>query len=271
MNLIRLILLAPIFLSPVLLAQSQSPRDLVKDVVYNEQQDRLRESYWQYKVEKRIGQGPDMIFQQVETKDGPIYRLLAYGSMPLNAEQRHQEDQRLSDILHSPSKQARIRQQHEDDEKRIGRLLGLLPDAFLFEYDGQEGDLVRLKFRPNPQYSSPTVESRIFHALTGTVWINLSQKRLSRFSGVVTDRVDFGYGLLGHLDPGGRFELRREPVNATHWKTAVIDVHLSGKVIFFKSISREQTEQRSHFQPVAQNITLEQAKAMLDQVSPQLN
>jgi hypothetical protein len=268
MNLIRLILLIPVLLSSVAFSQVQSPRDLVKEVVYNEQQDRLREGCWQYRVEKRVGQGPDTISQQVETKDGPIFRLLAYGPMPLNAEQRRQEDERLSDFLRSSWKQSKVRQQHEDEEKRIYQFLGLLPDAFLYEYDGREGDLVKLKFRPNPQYNTSSVESRIFHALAGTVWINSEQKRLSRFSGVVTNRVDFGYGLLGHLDQGGRFELGRQPVNATHWKTALIDVHLSGKVIFFKSISREQWEQRTNFQPVAQTITFEQAKSLLDQVSP---
>jgi hypothetical protein len=268
MNFVRSIALVPFLWSFAVWAQSQSPRDLVKDVVYNEQQDRLQDSFWQYRVEKQIGEGPDTVSQQVETKDGPIYKLLAYGTMPLNTEQRRQENERLEDFLHSPSKQAKVKQQREDDEKRISRLLVLMPDAFLYEYDGQEGDLVRLKFRPNPQYNSPTTESRVFHALAGTVWINLSQKRLSHFSGTITDRVDFGYGLLGHLDPGGTLELRREPVNATHWKTALINVHLSGKVIFFKSVSKEQREERSKFEPVAANITMPQAKSLLDQVSP---
>lgn len=250
------------------MAQMQSPRDLVKDVIYNEQQDRLRDSYWEYRVERRIGQGPDTISEQIDTKEGPIYRILAYGNTPLNAEQRHQEDQRLEDYLHSPWKQSRLRQQREDDEKRINRLLGLMPDAFLYEYDGQEGNLVRLKFRPNPQYNVPTMESRIFHALVGTVWIDAQQKRLSHFVGTITNRVDFGYGLLGHLDPGGTLELRREPVTATHWKTSFLEVHLSGRFIFFKSISRDHREARSHFEAVPQNITLQEAKAILDRVTP---
>jgi hypothetical protein len=268
MNFVRLIVLVPVLLPSAALAQSQSPRDLVKDVVYNEQQDRLQDTYWQYRVEKRIGQGPETVSQQVETRNGPIYRLLAYGTMPLNAEQQRQEEERLSDFLRSPSKQSKVRQQREDDEKRIGHLLSLMPDAFVYEYDGREGDLVKLKFHPNPQYNSTTAESRIFHALAGTVWINLSQKRLSHFSGTIIDRVDFGYGLLGRLDQGGTLQLRRQPVDGTHWKTALIDVHLSGRVIFFKSISKEQWEQRSEFHPVDANITMAQAKSLLDHVSP---
>lgn len=265
MKFIRFVFALPVLFSSVVWAQSQSPRELVKDVVYNEQQDRIRESYWQYRVEKRVGQGPLTILQQVETKDGPIFRLLAYGSMPLNTEQRRQEDARLKDLLNSPSKQARIKEQREDDEKHIARLMGLMPDAFLYDYDGAEGDLIRLKFRPNPQYNVPSIENRIFHALSGTVWIDGKNKRLSRFVGTITDRVDFGYGLLGHLEKGGTFELRRGPVNATHWKTELIDLHLSGKIIFFKSISRDQHELRTHFEPVPDNITLQQAKSLLDQ------
>lgn len=267
MKRIYLFLLVPVLLTWTAQAQHQNPRDLVKDVVYNEQQDRIRESYWQYRVEKKMAQGSVQICHQVETSGGPIYRLLAYGNMPLNDVQKKQEEERLEDFLNSPSKQAHVRQQHEEDEKRIGRLMALMPDAFLYEYDGTEGNLERLKFKPNPQYDSKTMETRVFHALSGTVWIDVQHKRLSRFTGVVIDRVDFGYGLLGHLEKGGTFEIRRVPVNATHWKTDYIDVHLTGRVIFFKSINKDHHEQRTHFQPVADNITLQQAKTLLDHIS----
>ncbi len=31
----------------------------------------------------------------------------------------------------------------------------LMPEAFLYDYDGVEGNLVRLKFRPNTNYNPP--------------------------------------------------------------------------------------------------------------------
>ncbi len=40
--------------------------------------------------------------------------------------------------------------QYDEDEERIGRILALLPEAFVYEYDGEENGCYRLRFRPNP-------------------------------------------------------------------------------------------------------------------------
>jgi hypothetical protein len=62
---------------PVLRAQnpSESPHDLVKDVVYNELQERHQVSLWQYRVNKRVGT-QTTVEQEVETLSGPVYRVL---------------------------------------------------------------------------------------------------------------------------------------------------------------------------------------------------
>ena len=41
------------------------------------------------------------------------------------------EERRLNRLLSSPAEQARHRQEYDDNEKRIGRIVALLPDAFL--------------------------------------------------------------------------------------------------------------------------------------------
>ena len=43
----------------------------------------------------------------------------------------------------------------------------LIPEAFLFDYDGVDGSLVRLKFHPNPSYNPPTYEARVARGLAG--------------------------------------------------------------------------------------------------------
>jgi len=79
------------------------------------------------------------------------------------------------------------------------------------------------------------------------------------------DRVDFGYGLLGHIEKGGTFEIRRQPVSENHWRTSRIDVHVAGRVIFFKTINKDQSEARSDFKPVPAETTLQEASKLLSQ------
>ena len=46
------------------------------------------------------------------------------------------------------------------------------------------------------------------HALGGTLLVNQRLKRLIEMDGRLIERVDFGYGILGHVGKGGTFEIR---------------------------------------------------------------
>lgn len=246
-----------------------STRQLTKDVAYNELRDRQRDSFWSYDIDQRIGQNR-YAKHQVETKDGPIFRVLAENGKPLTDSVARREQARLEHLLNNPSALAKNREDHEQDEERVERLVKLMPDAFLYEQDGPpSGDIITFRFRPNPAFNPPTYEARVFHGMAGTIEINQSLKRFVSMHGTVIDRIDFGYGLLGYVDKGGQFEIHREQVSATRWKTDLVDVHVSGRVILFKSVSKDHHEVRSGFQPIPTDISLNDAKRLLDLAASQ--
>jgi hypothetical protein len=45
---------------------------------------------------------------------------------------------------------------------------------------------------------------------------------------------------LEHIDKGGTFEIGRVQVGPTQWKTAVLNIHLSGRMILFKTVNKQQ-------------------------------
>lgn len=246
-------------------------QSLARDVFFNEVQDRGRDSFWEYRIDRKAGQD-STVAEQVETRQGPIHRLLSKGNQPLTSVQEREENARLDQLLQSPKDQARVQQQYEQDEARLQRLMKLMPEAFLYEYDRPQdastsSDVLRLKFTPNPDFKPPTFEARIFHSLAGTLLISAQQKRMIHFQGQIMERVDFGWGLLGHVEKGGTFEIRRRSVNGSHWKTEMVDVNIEGKVVMFKSVSQHQHEVRSGFKPVPLDITLAQARLILDRVA----
>ena len=93
----------------------------------------------------------------------------------------------------------------------------MLPDAFLFNYAGGEENLVKLSFKPNPNFHPPSLEARVFQDMEGEMWVDCKQERLAAFSGHLTQDVKFGLGLFGHLDKGGHFEVRQAEVVPGHW------------------------------------------------------
>jgi len=125
-----------------------------------------------------------------------------------------------------------------------------------------EGNLVRVKFRPNPNYDPPTYEARVVHSLAGTILIDSQQQRLTKLSGRLVNPVEFGYGLLGHIDNGGTVEIGRVEVGPLQWKTALIDIQLSGRLVLFKTISKQEYEIRSDFFAVPDDLSLAQANQL---------
>ncbi len=238
---------------------------LVREVVYNELHDHERHGYWRYWIE-RHAQKETRLEEQVETAEGPITHLdLSNGHLPSAAE-RLAEQERLKHLLNSPLEQARHRQEYADDEKRIGRIVALLPDAFLYQYAGEENGCYRLRFRPNPDYPARSIEARIFHAMSGELWVSSRYKRLALLDGHLDENVDFGYGILGRLYKGGWFRLQRTRVSPTDWKTERLEVHMTGRAMLFKTIARETSEVRGGFAPVPAGMSLAQGISLFNQI-----
>ena len=249
-------------------ASTPSPATLVREVVYNELHDHDAHGYWRYWIEKHQGRDSS-VQEQIESTDGPVARIVTTNGQPVSSAVSAEEDRRLTHLLESPSEQAEHRKAYAEDEHRIGRILALLPDAFLYQPDGDQrldGVLCHhLSFVPNPAYPAHSIEARIFHAMSGELWIGADSKRLVRLDGQLQENVDFGYGILGRLYKGGWFRLERTEVGANggfgDWKTHRLEVHMQGRAILFKTIARETSEVRGGFSPVPR-LTLQQAVGM---------
>jgi hypothetical protein len=266
MNFRRLIIAVVLIVSTAAPAQNQGSvvpaGDLINAVVANELRDRVQLRKWMYGIEKREGK-QSLTEEQVETPNGPLYRVLALDGIPLTPDQRQQDDARIRSLLRDTSQQSKLKQQYEDDEQKLEKLMRVMPKAFLYDYDGVDGKLVRLKFRPDPSYKPPDYEVRVLHSLAGTVLIDPQQRRLANLSGQLINSVQFGWGILGHIDNGGTFEIGRVQVGPSQWKTAVLNIHLSGRMILFKTVSKQQYEVRSSFREVPADLTLSQANELL--------
>ena len=244
--------------------RSLPPRasELINEVVANELADRVHLRKWMYAIDKREGT-QTLREEQVETRDGPLYRVVAVDGATLNPDQRLQDNARMDGFLHDRGRQLKVEQAHDEDEQKLEKLMRLMPEVFLYDYDGVEGNMVRLKFRPNNNYNPTTYEALVVHSLAGTILIDTQQKRLAKLSGQLINRVEFGYGLLGHVDNGGTIDIGRVQVGPAEWKTALINIQLSGRLVFFKTIDKQEHEVRSDFHAVAGDPSLFEASQLL--------
>jgi hypothetical protein len=103
-------------------AQSSPPlaAALVNVVVANELADRAERLKWMYVIHKQDGK-QTLTEEQVETRDGPLHRLLAIDGRPLDPGQRQRDDARIDRLLHDPSAQLKVKRAHDEDEQKLRR------------------------------------------------------------------------------------------------------------------------------------------------------
>jgi len=242
---------------------AEDPQVLAREVVRNElqaqQEDQAR---WIY-VSREQQPGGDHIKEVIETKEGALSCIISEDQQPLTSQQQRRQDQHLQQLIRNPSELKRQKLEQERDKQKEQQLLAMMPDGFLFEYERNEGRNISLSFRPNPRFHPPTREAEVFHAMQGTMIVDSATKRLKELRGRLVRDVVFGWGILGRLESGGVFEVRQGEVAPSHWELTFIDVHITGKALFFKTIGEQQHEQRSDFQEAPGNLTPAQAVEML--------
>ena len=241
-----------------------SANELMRKIVANELKSQDEDhDHWMYRLEKEES-GRRQAQEILETNNGSLSRLLSIGGHPLDAQQQQKEDQRLQRLVSHPSEQRKLQQASSKKAEQGARLFRILPDIFLFSYVARQGDLVTLTFKPNPNFQPASLEARVFHNMEGGVIVDTRQGRLAAISGRLGVDVNFGGGLLGHLDKGGKFEVRQAEVSPGHWEMIILTVNMKGKALLFKTVGVYETENHSDFHRVPDELTLAEAAGILN-------
>jgi hypothetical protein len=252
--------------APILVAQSPglSADDLARRVIENEMRAEDQDnSHWMFQVETRKPESGSMVDEVIQTAKGELERpVLINGHPPTKAEEEKAEA-RIQQFMNNRNAAQKSRKEKSEDYSRSRRMLKMLPEAFLYSYGERRGDRVQLNFKPNPRFRTHSFEEEVFHAMDGSLWVDEKQNRLAEVSGHLTNGVKFLGGLLGHLDKGGSFDVKQEPVAPGYWELTVLDVHMTGRALFFKTISEQQQFYRKEFKRVPDNLSLTQADEML--------
>ncbi len=236
-------------------------RQIIDSELQAEKNDR---SHWMLRLETRKS-GKTEVREVVETKDGDLDQLVSVNGKPLPEDQRRERERGLQRLISNPAELKKSQREKDEDQARSQRLLKLLPDALVFVYGEQRGDLVELKFKPNPHFRPLSHEAAVVHTMEGALWVNERQKRLVEISGHLTHSVKFGGGLLGHLDAGGHFYVKQEEVQPGYWELAVLDVDMKGKALFFKTIGVQEETKRTMFRKLRDDLTAAQGANLLNQ------
>jgi hypothetical protein len=247
------------------MAQVSTPNanEMARRVVENELNAEDQDlSHWMFRLETYKPGGAKETDEVVETKDGDLRRPLLVNGRPVKAAEANR---RLERLAHNQDELQKSLKDKNDDAAHSQSLLKMLPDAFIYKYGTHRRDLVQLILSPNPKFKSPNREAEVFHAMKGSLWVDSKKLRVEEIAGHLTHEVKFGGGILGHLDPDGTFDVRQAEVAPEYWELTVLNVHMKGKALFFKTIAVQQKYSRKDFKKVPHGLTIEQGVKMLEE------
>jgi hypothetical protein len=258
------------------------PADLVRKAVQNELKANQGDpEHFMFRGIKTVPKGSATKLY-AETKEGTAGLIIGYDGKPLTSEQQQAEQARLERYLLNPEELRKKRAQEREDAERTMRIMRALPDAFLYEYAGEEtgspgigraGDpLVKLKFRPNPSYQPPSRVEEVLTGMQGDMLVDAVHYRVASIDGTLFKSVSFGWGILGHLNAGGHFIVHQQNVHQQNvhqqdvdsvWEISSMTVNFTGKILLFKSLNIESTEVFSDFKRISNDLTFAQAVELL--------
>jgi hypothetical protein len=251
------------FLAPT--AHAQDAKLLITTAVNNElAADRNDHSAFQY-YDHDVTPDHDTLFYVVETPQGNLKKKMEDHGHPLTPAQRQADDQRIQSLLNDPAAQQRMRNNSNHDDNEAEQMLRLFPNAYIWTIAGEEGNLVTLNFKPDPNFSPSGFEAKVLGAMGGQLTVDKPEMRIVSLKGTLLDDVTFLGGLLARLHKGGYFAYTRKEITPGHWQMVTSNVHINGHALFFKSIGSDEDETRTDFKP-SYAKTLQQADEILKEI-----
>lgn len=201
-----------------------------------------------------------------ESKDGAVARLVEINDQPLSRDDEEKEQARLTALLNDSNRQRHRKESQDNDTRRILKVLRALPSAFIYQYAGTgigpSGTVERFTFSPNRTFNAQDVETLPLTEMTGEIWIDASQGRVTRLEGHLQDDVDFGWGILGRMYKGGWIVIEQAEVAPKQWRIVRIQLKMTGRLLFANK-SFDTLQEQTHFSPVPAGLNYVQAIHLL--------
>jgi hypothetical protein len=232
-------------------------------------------SYLRYRMHL-VDEKGDQTRDVIESKDGSVARLILRDGKALTEEQDKGERQRLDDMLQSPSAYAKHVKGDASGRKIADSLIKLMPEAMLYTYvpgqpqTGSNPGMVEvvLDYEPNPKFSPPTTTAEALTGLKGRVWIDARTKYVVRMEGTIFRGINFGWGMLAHIYPGGKLMVEQADSGGSRWIFTNFTEQLSVRALMVKTLNVRTNVEASEFKPINEMSYQDAIRVLLDTPLP---
>ncbi len=258
---------------------SAPPRNWIVDVAANEiRAIKHPDSYLRYRIRTIDAKG-DRVRDTVESRDGPVARLILKDGRPLSQEEDRAERDRLNEMISSPSEFAKHIRSDQSGKKLAIELISFMPDAMLYTYTPGQPQIehpgstrqIVIEYAPNPIWSPPSTSAEALTGLSGRMWIDAKTRHLLRMEGTVFRAVNVGWGMLAHVYPGGKVALDQTTIGGNRLIFTRFVEQVTVRALMVKTLRENATIEASAFQPLPGPLSYQDAIRILLATPPPSN
>jgi hypothetical protein len=216
-----------------------------------------RTSHLRYRMHMVNSKG-DQVRDVIESQDGTVARLILRDGKPLTEEQDRDERERLNDMLKHPDAFAKHIKDNQSGKKIADQLMRLMPDAMIYTYVAGQPQTGRrpgiteivIDYEPNPKFHPPSTTAEALTGLRGRAWIDMKTKTVVRMEGNIFRGVNFGWGMLAHIYPGGQLTLEQAEAADDRWIFTHFKERIAVRALMVKSLNIQADIDAWDFRPV---------------------
>jgi len=222
-----------------------------------------------YRIRK-VDAKNDVTRDIIESKQGTVARLVQRNGQPLTAQEDAAERARLTAMLDSPSD---FIKHHKRDNAARGYSMELvreMPRAMTYTYTPDQPQRpnastqeIVIDFKPNPHYKPPSLVTDILTGLAGRVWIDRKSLRVTRIEGRVLHPVDFGWGMLARIYPGGTVEFEQANAGGDRWAYSHLRENITIREMMVKTVQQHTDMDAADFKILPAPVSYQEAIHML--------
>jgi hypothetical protein len=223
---------------------SGTPNSWVEAAVRNELAMIQDENHPIRYLTRKVDRKGDFTREVIESVQGNVARLIQRDGKPITAAEDTAERSRLNEILTSPNDFLKHQQREGAGRDYATQLIKLLPQAGLYTYapgqpqpPGATSPQVVIDFQPNPAFHPPTMIAELLTGLKGRTWIDARTGTMTRIEGDVLRPVNFGWGLVARVYPGGHIEFEQTLVEGKRWTYSHLDINVTVREIMFRTVN----------------------------------
>jgi hypothetical protein len=120
-----------------------------------------------------------------------------------------------------------------------------------------------LDYEPNPKFNPPMTTAEALKGLKGRVWIDANSRQLVRMDGTIFRAVNFGWGMLAHIYPGGYLMIEQTNAGGNRWIFTKFIEQVKVRALMVKTINIDTKVEAGSFETLSGPIGYQDAVRML--------